>query len=643
MNRLYEVTDTLLIWQTIGCLIGLCVSVLLAELVRSSWNFEFQRRPGIALSVALFVWNVGGLANGLLIIAGYSYRSIPAKVACAAGYTGLCFLTWSVLGVWGLYIDGQARKLVQPVLRILALITGVLLTVCLWIDAVGATAPLSRTGIRITAEAAFFVLVLGGVALCMSSASPQPSQLVRICAAVTMFGVLGPLAGLAQIPVFGALPRTLRSSVSVYAEQSVNYVVVAAFLLLARLRYTDTLVEQALRVMTAIVTSAILWEALHSALASGPALAVAVVAMAAALTLAAPSINVFTRRVTEKIFQQPDFDAELRALTEAIRELSSSQEVFACAEPILQHGFPGTEVHIMPLDLQAEHSSNSEPVVEREPGSRTFPLAGFAADAIAPVKENGHAAYAIAIARSKDQRGFLSSEVAFLSGAAASISSRLQALTAERLRRQTIEAELRALRAQVNPHFLFNALNTIADLIVVDAAEAERMTERLSDVFRYVLTHSQETTITVREEVDFVRRYLEIEQARFRERLQVTIKVAPDATEAHVPALILQPIVENAIKHGLGPKLEGGRLTISAARCDSRLVLSVEDTGIGMAPHRQESIRNGKIRSTGTGLTNSRQRLRTLYGDQATLTMESPDSQGCRVTIQIPEAARCAH
>ena len=95
MNRLYEVTDTLLIWQTIGCLIGLCVSVLLAELVRSSWNFEFQRRPGIALSVALFVWNVGGLANGLLIIAGYSYRSIPAKVACAAGYTGLCFLTWS--------------------------------------------------------------------------------------------------------------------------------------------------------------------------------------------------------------------------------------------------------------------------------------------------------------------------------------------------------------------------------------------------------------------------------------------------------------------------------------------------------------------------------------------------------------------
>jgi two-component system LytT family sensor kinase len=303
--------------------------------------------------------------------------------------------------------------------------------------------------------------------------------------------------------------------------------------------------------------------------------------------------------------------------------------------------FPGTEVRIVPFD-RAERLSKFGPFVECEPGSRTFSFKGFAADAIVPVKENGHATYAIAIARSNNQRGFVGSEVAFLSGAAAYISSRLQALTAEQLRRQTVEAELRTLRAQINPHFLFNALNTIADLIVADAAEAERMTERLSDVFRYVLTHTQETTTTVREEIDFLRRYLEIEEARFRDRLQVTIEVAPDTTEIHVPALILQPIVENAIKHGLGPKVGGGRLKISAARCNSTLVLSVEDTGIGLGPHRLESTPNGKARSTGMGLTNARQRLRTLYGDHATLTMESLESQGCRVTIQIPELARCA-
>src|SRR5215469_409895 len=122
MNRLYEVTDTLLIWQTIGCLIGLCVSVLLARLVRASWGFESQRLPGVALSVALFIWNLGGLGNGLLIIAGYGFKSVPAKMACAAGYTGLCFLTWAVLGVWGLHTEGWARRLVSRGLRWLAVI-----------------------------------------------------------------------------------------------------------------------------------------------------------------------------------------------------------------------------------------------------------------------------------------------------------------------------------------------------------------------------------------------------------------------------------------------------------------------------------------------------------------------------------------
>jgi sensor histidine kinase YesM len=105
-----------------------------------------------------------------------------------------------------------------------------------------------------------------------------------------------------------------------------------------------------------------------------------------------------------------------------------------------------------------------------------------------------------------------------------------------------------------------------------------------------------------------------------------------------VPALLLQPIVENAIKHGLAPKLEGGILTISASRSDSWLLLTVEDTGVGLAAGDNGSVKNGgRSRSTGTGLANTSQRLRTLYGDQAQLLMESPDGQGCRVTIRIPE------
>ena len=204
---------------------------------------------------------------------------------------------------------------------------------------------------------------------------------------------------------------------------------------------------------------------------------------------------------------------------------------------------------------------------------------------------------------------------------------------------------MRALRAQLNPHFLFNALNTIADLIVVDARKAEDMTERLADVFRFVLTHSQKLMITVGEEIEFVRRYLEIEETRFQDRLQVCIHVDPAIQQSLVPSMILQPLVENAIKHGLAPKLEGGQLTIRVGRADQDLLLTVEDDGLGFpdseAPKRKSYLHspsngNGKVVSTGVGLANTSQRLRTIYGERANLIIESPQPHGCRVTIRIP-------
>jgi two-component system, LytTR family, sensor kinase len=635
MNFLYEVTDTLLIWQTIGCLMGLSVSILLVRLVRVSWSFESQRRPGILLSTALIVWNLGGIANGLLIIGGYDYQSNAAKTACAIGYTGLCFLTWSVLGVWELFIEDRVRRLAQRICKVLALAAGVVITAWLWVDAAGARAPLSRTGIRIAAEANLYLFVLAGMLLALWS---RASKLVRLCAAVTLFGTIGPLATLAQIPIYRSLPQTLRVAVSVYAEQSVNYVAIAAFILLARLRYTDTLVEEALRVIAATLAGSLLWGAVHHAMPPGAALAVAVITAMAAIALSAPSINSAIRRLTERIFQQPDFQAELGALAESIRELPSKQEVLDRAEEVLRRVLATARIHIVSADSVPRSATDSPEFREYQPGSGAIALAEIAADAVVPLVESGRVAYAIAIARSKEERGFLASEVAFLANSAHCLSSRLEALTAAQLRQQTMEAELRALRAQVNPHFLFNALNTIADLIVVDATKAERMTEQLSDVFRYVLTHSQKATITVREEIEFVRRYLEIEEARFRDRVQIAIYLAPEVAKMKVPALLLQPIVENAIKHGLAPKLEGGSLTISASRSDSWLLLTVEDTGVGLPAGGNGSAKNGgRSRSTGTGLANTSQRLRTLYGDQAQLVVESPNGQGCRVTIRIPE------
>ncbi len=232
----------------------------------------------------------------------------------------------------------------------------------------------------------------------------------------------------------------------------------------------------------------------------------------------------------------------------------------------------------------------------------------------------------------------MSSDVDYLRAIAALFGNRIDALARERdaierqsreavLLQQVTEAELRALRAQINPHFLFNSLNTVADLIVRDPVRAETMTLRLASIFRHVLAHSSRPMTTVREEIDFLRAYLYIEEARFGDRLRVEISVAPEAAGEEVPSLILQPLVENALKHGLGPKPGPGRLSVSVAVEGGLLRLRVEDDGVGPGQRRD---------SQGVGLTNVRERLTTLYQDRASVLMEAREGGGCQVTVRIP-------
>jgi two-component system LytT family sensor kinase len=657
MNSLYEVTDTLLIWQTVGCLIGLCASVLLVQLVRESWSFVPQRRPGILLSVALLVWNLGGFANAVLIIAGYNYLSMPAKMACAFGYSGLSFLTWAVLSVWELSTLGKLRKQTLAFLQMVAVGTGAIVTVWLWMDAVGEKTPLSRTGIRVLAEAILYFLVSIAVVLAMSR---RPAWTTRLCAGLTAVGALGPIVAASLIPVYGRLPQVARVALSVYAEQSVNYVAVAAFLLLARLRYTDALVERMLRCVIAIVAGLLLWYSVRGFVSSLPVRAHAPAAQAltagllmTALMLATPHLNDAIRKLTYKIFHTPDFDAKLQELSESVQHTANEKEVFARVEAFLRELFQFTAAEVIDVDALPEEAVRSLPeeeILEFPPGSRALRLPAMEADAIVPFRQNGQLPCGIALSRSAEQRGFLASEVFFLRKLAQLLAARLTAIRIDRekserdrrealLLHQATEAELRALRAQINPHFLFNALNTIADLIVVDGQKAERMTERLADLFRSVLTYSQKPMTTVREEIEFVRRYLEIEEARFHDHLQVCIQVDSSAAEMEVPSMILQPLVENAIKHGLAPKLGAGILRVSVGRIDNGLVLTVEDDGVGFATSRSEPRNaNGKgsKRSAGVGLANTSQRLRTVYGEEAKILVESPQSRGCRVTIRIP-------
>ena len=199
-------------------------------------------------------------------------------------------------------------------------------------------------------------------------------------------------------------------------------------------------------------------------------------------------------------------------------------------------------------------------------------------------------------------------------------------LREERLKRLLTEAELKALRTQVDPHFLFNTLNTIADLISANPQQAERMTERLAECFRYALAKHSRDLSTLDEELDFARHYLEIEQVRFGDRLRVQLSRGDAKGSEAVPSLLLQPLLENAIRHGLAPVREGGCVSVQAHREGERLHLSIEDDGVG--------LRAGS--PTGVGLRNVQERLRTLYAQAAEFLIGERPGGGTLITIVIP-------
>jgi two-component system LytT family sensor kinase len=198
----------------------------------------------------------------------------------------------------------------------------------------------------------------------------------------------------------------------------------------------------------------------------------------------------------------------------------------------------------------------------------------------------------------------------------------------EQLRALATEAELRALKAQINPHFLFNTLNTIAELIHTDPAQAEATIERLAEMFRYMLAGSERGLVPLKKELSFVDNYLEIERIRFGEWLRVTREVAPEVLDVPVPSLILQPLVENAVRHGRGT--DGSvDLTIRIRPHGEEVLITIADQGPGIPPHRKV-----EEEGHGHGLRNVDERLRKTYG--CGLEIRGNEPQGAAVTIRIP-------
>jgi two-component system LytT family sensor kinase len=200
-------------------------------------------------------------------------------------------------------------------------------------------------------------------------------------------------------------------------------------------------------------------------------------------------------------------------------------------------------------------------------------------------------------------------------------------LRTARLRGNLMEAQLQALKMQLHPHFLFNTLNSISELMHEDPDGAERMLKRLEEFLRLTFQNSDIQEISLKEELEFLRNYLDIQQVRFQNRLRVDLKIDPQAMKDTVPNLILQPIVENAIRHGIAPRLDPGKIEIRASHKNGRLQLQVEDDGPGLP--------GGEYRE-GLGITNTRMRLEQLYGKECRFQMSNNPYGGLLVTLQIP-------
>lgn len=212
---------------------------------------------------------------------------------------------------------------------------------------------------------------------------------------------------------------------------------------------------------------------------------------------------------------------------------------------------------------------------------------------------------------------------------------RTEAVRAARLSSDLAQAQLAALRAQLHPHFLFNALNAVVALVSEDPAAAKRVTVRLAELLRATLSATERSTLPLREELDLIRRYLDIEMVRFGERLHVEWAVDDAILDHDVPAFVLQPLVENALVHAIAPRAAGGQVSISARVVGGALRLAVVDDGPGPGASRA-------TRGNGVGLKNLRDRLERLYDGGATLSLgtPSPSGRGAEVAVMLPLDAR---
>lgn len=661
----------------IGFATGTAISILLLV-----FTLRAARLPGSSVASILFatcclMWNLSGLAHSISLTHGAPQQERAALIILGCQYTAAAAWPLTVLFLWSPLAIVRWRQLCFRSLQALAAISCTMIVIPLWHSVVNGETSSVLFLKKMTPYNGAILLTLG-IALVPERLASRAMRLPVLAMLVGAFGAMAAVLATQLLP----FDRVVGDLLRVMSEQTTLLIVLGAFFLFSRFRFSDLFVRHSLKVMFAALTAVILmlfYSILSMFLFEGRLAYPGAARAFVEVLVAVPMLVVFTfvegrigELVNRWIFHAPDYRALLRELSEKLAQLRTETDIVDAVDSTARQALDLSAVSLIPLD---NFSGMSPPTSTRPHSQETRPdwvnavndcelveldcqhldHAGHVQDEVellVPVRSEGRVTHVLVVSPGSTRRGLVTHEVNFLRSVAAQFGQRLDALHMEErlmvvqsreavLLQQVTEAELRALRAQVNPHFLFNSLNSIANLVVTNPEQAETMTLRLARVFRHVLANSARPLISLHEEIEFLQTYLQIEEARFGSRLQVKIAVDPAVAMEQIPSLMLQPIVENALKHGLGPKPGPGNLWITAEAFGNRVRLRVEDDGVGPATGVLKADgSNG--RSSGVGLQNVSRRLNALYQEQGRMTLELRRAGGTRVTILLPREGGAA-
>lgn len=366
-----------------------------------------------------------------------------------------------------------------------------------------------------------------------------------------------------------------------------------------------------------------------------------------------PLRNRIYKLVDRHLFRRREYAQLMAEFNERLRLTTDEASLLTVAADTLREAFAADPVRFvsageLPENLrQSLNERNTGALIRHWPGPEALEealeseLKKNRAELALAVRDNTELAGLMMIGPRAFKQAYLSEELRLLQTISTELSRALenlrlhearrrQSIAEEELRKLVAQSELMALRAQINPHFFFNALNSVASLIGEDPPRAEQLIENLAELFRHAFKPNSEI-IPLAQELELIETYVAVEKVRLGDKMQFRQFVVPEALPVKIPALTIQPLIENAIKHGIGRRNEGGAITLSASVRDGRLSISVADTGVG--------IGSGEMRellTRGVGLSNVNNRLTKLYGDAAKLKIDSAPGQGATVSFAVP-------